>query len=158
MRERLFEKLVLKCEQNSDLFIIEGVMGLFDGAAERGAFGNGSTASVAKKLEAPVILVVDAKSQAQSVAALVKGFRDHDPNLNLAGIILNRVGSDRHAQLIKKTLDEENIFIFGFIPRCKELELASRYLGLVQALELNDVEKHIAGIAKIINNLSLIHI
>ena len=152
MRERLFENLVLECQKNSDLFIIEGVMGLFDGAAEQGAFGNGSTASVAKKLQTPVILVVDAKSQAQSVAALVKGFRDHDPNLNLAGIILNRVGSDRHAQLIKKTLDEENIFIFGFIPRCKELELASRYLGLVQALELKDVEKHIAGIAKIIDN------
>ena len=127
-------------------------MGLFDGAAERGAFGNGSTASVAKKLQAPVILVVDAKSQAQSVAALVKGFRDHDPGLHLAGIILNRVGSDRHAQLIKEALDKENIFIFGFIPQCKKLELASRYLGLVQAHELKDIDKHIDGIAKIIDD------
>ena len=152
MRERLFEKLVLECEPRSDLFIIEGVMGLFDGAAERGAFGNGSTASVAKKLQAPVILVVDAKSQAQSVAALVKGFRDHDPGLHLAGIILNRVGSDRHAQLIKEALDKENIFIFGFIPQCKKLELASRYLGLVQAHELKDIDKHIDGIAKIIDD------
>ena len=124
MREHLFEKLVLEGEQNSDLFIVEGVMGLFDGAAERGAFGNGSTASVAKKLQAPVILVVDTKSQAQSVVALVKGFRDHEPGLHLAGIILNRVGSDRHAQLIKEALDKENIFIFGFIPQCKKLELA----------------------------------
>lgn len=152
MREHLFEKLVLECEPRSDLFIIEGVMGLFDGAAERGAFGNGSTASVAKKLQAPVILVVDAKSQAQSVAALVKGFRDHDPGLHLAGIILNRVGSDRHAQLIKEALDKENIFIFGFIPQCKKLELASRYLGLVQAHELKDIDKHIDGIAKIIDD------
>ena len=152
MREHLFEKLVLECEPRSDLFIIEGVMGLFDGAAERGAFGNGSTASVAKKLQAPVILVVDAKSQAQSVVALVKGFRDHEPSLHLAGIILNRVGSDRHAQLIKEALDKENIFIFGFIPQCKKLELASRYLGLVQAHELKDIDKHIDGIAKIIDD------
>ena len=116
MRETLIDDLLIQGMRSSDLFIIEGVMGLFDGAMKSGSFGNGSTASIAKKIEAPVILIIDARSQAQSVAALAKGFRDHDAGLNFAGVILNRVSSERHAKLLTNSLESAGLTVFGVIP------------------------------------------
>ena len=81
--------LARETSEDSDIFVIEGVMGLFDGALQSGESGNGSTASVALELGIPIILVVDASSQAQSVAALASGFLNHDKRLNFAGVILN---------------------------------------------------------------------
>jgi cobyrinic acid a,c-diamide synthase len=139
MRKTLFDELISDSIRGSDIFIIEGVMGLFDGAILPGSFGNGSTASIAEELESPVILVINAKSQAQSVAALAKGFRDYKENLNLAGVILNGVNSERH----------QDITIFGIVPHLKELELKSRHLGLIQAEEYNNIEEYIELVGEV---------
>ncbi len=112
------------------LGILEGVMGLFDGAS--GAGEAGSTAELAKWLNAPVILVVDARSMARSVAALVTGFVAFDPNLPLAGVVFNRVGSQNHQQIITEAMHATcpQVKLVGFLPRNDDITLASRHLGL----------------------------
>ena len=113
--------------------LVEGVMGLFDG---RDALGReGSTAQVARWLDAPVVLVVDARAMAGSIAALARGFRDHDPRLRLAGVVANRVGSERHAQILAEALESVGVPFLGYLPRSPELELPERHLGLVLAGE-----------------------
>ncbi|MFF1689939.1 MULTISPECIES: cobyrinate a,c-diamide synthase [unclassified Streptomyces] len=116
-----------------DLAVVEGVMGLFDGASGQGELA--STAHVAKLLRAPVVLVVDASSQARSVAALVHGFASFDPEVRLAGVILNKVGSDRHEELLREALDEAGVPVFGALRRGGEVVTPSRHLGLVPVAE-----------------------
>ena len=123
-------------ETDADIAIIEGVMGLYDG----GRGGISSTAEIAKILNAPVILVIDAKSAGISVAATALGFREFDKNLNFAGVILNRIGSDSHEKMIVDALNKINIKSFGAIRRDDEIILPSRHLGLVQATENNFAE------------------
>ena len=120
-------------ETDADIAIIEGVMGLYDG----GRGGISSTAEIAKILNAPVILVIDAKSAGISVAATALGFREFDKDLNFAGVILNRIGSDSHEKMIVDALNKINIKSFGAIRRDDEIILPSRHLGLVQAIENN---------------------
>ncbi|GLY28248.1 cobyrinate a,c-diamide synthase [Kineosporia sp. NBRC 101731] len=117
----------------ADLAVIEGVMGLYDGAAGRGEFA--STAHVARVLEAPVVLVVDSTAMGRSVAALVKGFAGFDPRIRVGGVILNRVGSDRHEMILRQALDELGIPVLGAIRRHDSLATPSRHLGLVPAAE-----------------------
>lgn len=121
----------------ADLALVEGVMGLFDGV---GTSQQGSTAAVARHLQLPVVLVVDASGQAGSLAALVKGFRDHDPQLTLAGVVLNRVNSNRHKELLKEVLNSIEVKVLGCLPRDPELNLPSRHLGLAPAHELEGLE------------------
>ncbi|MFD4716343.1 cobyrinate a,c-diamide synthase [Streptomyces sp. NPDC058430] len=116
-----------------DLAVVEGVMGLFDGASGQGELA--STAHVAKLLRAPVVLVVDASSQARSVAALVHGFASFDPEVRLAGVILNKVGSDRHEAILREALDESGVPVFGALRRGAEVVTPSRHLGLVPVAE-----------------------
>ncbi|MGW6396621.1 cobyrinate a,c-diamide synthase [Streptomyces sp. NPDC055134] len=116
-----------------DLAVVEGVMGLFDGASGQGELA--STAHVAKLLRAPVVLVVDASSQARSVAALVHGFASFDPEVRLAGVILNKVGSERHEELLREALDEAGVPVFGALRRGGEVVTPSRHLGLVPVAE-----------------------
>ncbi|MFE6962518.1 cobyrinate a,c-diamide synthase [Streptomyces sp. NPDC057696] len=116
-----------------DLAVVEGVMGLFDGASGQGELA--STAHVAKLLRAPVVLVVDASSQARSVAALVHGFASFDPEVRLAGVILNKVGSDRHEAVLREALDESGVPVFGALRRGGEVVTPSRHLGLVPVAE-----------------------
>jgi cobyrinic acid a,c-diamide synthase len=116
-----------------DLAVVEGVMGLFDGASGQGELA--STAHVAKLLRAPVVLVVDASSQARSVAALVHGFASFDPEVRLAGVILNKVGSDRHEAILREALDESGVPVFGALRRGGEVTTPSRHLGLVPVAE-----------------------
>jgi cobyrinic acid a,c-diamide synthase len=97
--------------RGADLAVVEGVMGLYDGAVGRGDFA--STAHVAHLIDAPVILVVDATAQGRSVAALVHGFRSFDPELRLAGVILNQVGSDRHRAILIEALDNIGVRVLG---------------------------------------------
>lgn len=122
----------------ADVAIVEGVMGLFDGASGRDE--SGSTAELAKWLGLPVVLVVDAKAMARSVAPLVQGFADFDPDLSLAGVLCNRVGSDRHQDLLFDALSgepgREIARPLGFLRRDADLELPSRHLGLVTAGDL----------------------
>ncbi len=117
----------------ADVAVIEGVMGLFDGAFGLGELG--STAQVAGLLRAPVVLVVDGSAQGRSVAALVHGFRSFEPALWLGGVILNRVGSDRHQQILPDALEEIGVPVLGALRRHEGIVAPSRHLGLVPAAE-----------------------
>ncbi|WP_099827298.1 cobyrinate a,c-diamide synthase [Oceaniglobus indicus] len=116
--------------------LIEGAMGLFDGAPPD---GRGATADLARLLHLPVILVVDAGRMAQSVAPLVAGFAGHDPEVRIAGVILNNVGSDRHERMLRRALRPLGLPVLGALPRQRALALPSRHLGLVQAGERADL-------------------
>ncbi len=117
---------------SADLAVIEGVMGLYDGRV--GGGDTGSTAHVAGLLDAPVILVVDAAAQGRSVAALVHGFRSFG-NVRIAGVILNRVGSDRHESLLREACEEVGTPVLGALRRADAVAAPSRHLGLVPAAE-----------------------
>lgn len=116
-----------------DLAVVEGVMGLYDGAAGQGELA--STAHVAKLLRAPVVLVVDASSQSRSVAALVHGFASWDPEVRVAGVILNKVGSDRHEELLREALGGSGVPVLGALRRVRAVRAPSRHLGLVPVAE-----------------------
>jgi cobyrinic acid a,c-diamide synthase len=117
--------------RGADIAVIEGVMGLFDGASGRGELA--STAHVAKLLRAPVVLVVDAAAMARSVAAIVHGYRTFDPEVDVAGVILNRVGSPGHVALLREAL--EGTTVLGALPRDPGLGVPERHLGLVPVAE-----------------------
>ncbi|MFD5189771.1 cobyrinate a,c-diamide synthase [Streptomyces sp. NPDC058357] len=116
-----------------DLAVVEGVMGLYDGASGQGELA--STAQVAKILRAPVVLVVDASSQSRSVAALVHGFASWDPQVRIGGVILNKVGSDRHEALLRDALEESGLPVLGVLRRAEQVAVPSRHLGLVPVAE-----------------------
>ncbi|MFI1417795.1 cobyrinate a,c-diamide synthase [Streptomyces sp. NPDC020731] len=116
-----------------DIAVVEGVMGLYDGAAGEGELA--STAQVAKLLRAPVVLVVDASSQSRSVAALVHGFVSWDPEVRVGGVILNKVASDRHEELLREALDSVGVPVMGVLRRAAQVETPSRHLGLVPVAE-----------------------
>lgn len=116
-----------------DLAVIEGVMGLYDGASGQGELA--STAQVSKLLRAPVVLVVDASSQSRSVAALVHGFASWDPQVRIGGVILNKVASDRHEALLREALDESGLPVLGVLRRSAQMATPSRHLGLVPVAE-----------------------
>lgn len=111
----------------ADFLLVEGVMGLFDAAAD----GDGSTADLAQTLDLPVVLVVDADKQSQSVAPLVAGFARWRPGVSVAGVILNRVASARHERMLATALRATGIPLLGAIPRRPELVIPERHLGLV---------------------------
>ncbi|MFD2093495.1 cobyrinate a,c-diamide synthase [Blastococcus deserti] len=120
----------------ADVAVVEGVMGLFDGATHPSVEpGFASTAHVAGLLRAPVVLVVDASSQARSVAALVHGFATFDPGVRLGGVILNRVGTDRHEAILREALGAAGVPVLGALRRLDQLHTPSRHLGLVPAAE-----------------------
>ncbi|MFM7734241.1 MAG: cobyrinate a,c-diamide synthase [Cyanobium sp.] len=117
--------------------LVEGVMGLFDG---RGPGSEGSSAAVAARLALPVVLVVEASRQAGSLAALVRGFRDHGPpQVALAGVVLKRVSSERHRALLSEALAAIDVPLLGVLPPDPSLEIPSRHLGLLRAQEIEDL-------------------
>ncbi len=121
-----------------DLAVVEGVMGLFDGridADNPAPIAEGSTAQVAALLGAPVLLVVDARGHSQSLAALLHGFATFDSGIRLGGVILNRVGSPRHEQVLRAACDRVGLPVLGALPRMEELSVPARHLGLVPAVE-----------------------
>src|SRR3990172_1512788 len=121
-----------KAMQGANVGIIEGVMGLFDGKGGRDE--EGSTAHIAKVLEMPVILVVDASAMARSAGALVYGYEKFDPAVKIKGVIFNRVGSERHFYMLKQAVEDRcNANVLGYIPRDEEISLPERHLGLVMA-------------------------
>ena len=132
----------------TDYSFVEGVMGLFDGI---GSSSKGSTAELAKVLNLPVVLIVDARGKAASLAALIKGFREHDKELKIAGVVLNNVQTPRHEKILFEVLDQINIKSLGSLPLCKDLYLPARDLGLAPAHEILDLDikvKKWASIAK----------
>ncbi|WP_448625719.1 cobyrinate a,c-diamide synthase [Geodermatophilus sp. URMC 64] len=134
--EERIAPLFLHGARGADVAVVEGVMGLFDGASHPGVEpGFASTAHVAALLRAPVVLVVDASSQARSVAALVHGFATFEPGVRIGGVILNRVGSDRHEEILREALDAAGVPVLGAVRRLEALATPSRHLGLVPAAE-----------------------
>jgi len=126
--------------------IIEGAMGLFDGAPPD---NQGSSAHLARILGLPVVLVIDAARMSGSVAALAEGFARHDPQVHVAGVILNNIGSPRHAAMLRRALTPTGLAIFGEVPRSPGLSHPSRHLGLVQAQERGDLAQYLARAADI---------
>ncbi|SLN13746.1 cobyrinate a,c-diamide synthase [Roseisalinus antarcticus] len=122
------------------LLVVEGAMGLFDGAPPD---GRGATADLARVLGLPVVLVVDAARMSHSVAALVEGFARHDPDVRVAGVVLNRAGSPRHAAMLWQALRNTGVPVLGALPRDADLALPERHLGLVQAAEHPDLARFI---------------
>jgi cobyrinic acid a,c-diamide synthase len=119
----------LRATEGADIAVIEGVMGMYDGVDGSDV---ASTAHVARILQAPLVLVVDAKGMSRSVHALIDGYRRYDPSISFAGVIFNRIGSPRHRSMIEASLD---IPSFGMIPRKEDLAVKSRHLGLMMAHE-----------------------
>jgi cobyrinic acid a,c-diamide synthase len=130
--EGLMAPLLRHGAAGADIAVIEGVMGLYDG---RGAGGEGSTAHVAALLGAPVLLVVDASAQGRSVAALATGFAAYDPAIRIGGVVLNRVGSDRHEEILRAALADTRVPVLGALRRDGAVAAPSRHLGLVPAAE-----------------------
>ncbi|GGL82917.1 hydrogenobyrinate a,c-diamide synthase [Streptomyces fumigatiscleroticus] len=129
----LVAPLFLHGARGCDIAVVEGVMGLYDGAAGEGELA--STAQVAKVLRAPVVLVVDASSQSRSVAALVHGFVSWDPEVRVGGVILNKVASDRHEELLRQALEAAGVPVLGVLRRSAPVQTPSRHLGLVPVAE-----------------------
>jgi cobyrinic acid a,c-diamide synthase len=146
MPPALLDAMAAQAASGADIFVIEGVMGLFDGAA--GAPGRrGATADLAAHFKLPVLLVLDVSRQAQSAAAIVRGFAAHDPAVRIAGVILNRVASDKHRALIADAIAALGIAVLGAMPREAALALPERHLGLVQAGEHADLASLIERLA-----------
>ena len=133
----------------ADVAVIEGVMGLFDGASGRGDFA--STAHVARLLGAPIVLVVDAAGVSSSAAALLHGFATFDPRARIGGVIFNRVGSAHHEQLLREAAGAAGVPVLGVIRRLGQLAVPSRHLGLVPAAELGgDAGAAVAALTAIV--------
>ncbi|GHA78122.1 hydrogenobyrinate a,c-diamide synthase [Streptomyces thermoviolaceus subsp. thermoviolaceus] len=129
----LIAPLFLHGARGCDVAVVEGAMGLFDGAAGEGELA--STAQVAKLLRAPVVLVVDASAQSRSVAALVHGFVTFDPEVRIGGVILNKVASERHEALLREALRSVGVEVLGVLRRAEQVATPSRHLGLVPVAE-----------------------
>ncbi len=151
MAPRLLDSLMARASENADVLICEGVMGLFDGAAGPGFTNCGSTAEIAARSGWPVVLVVDMRGQSQSVAALVHGFKTFRADVTLAGVILNRIGSDRHRQMATEALGDIGVPVFGAVPRSEALALPERHLGLVQAEDSPELDARLAAFADMIS-------
>lgn len=133
------EKLVpffSKMADGMDLVIVEGVMGLYDG----GKAGISSTAEIAKRLDAPVILIVDTRSMGESAAALIKGFKEYDQDVSFSGVILNRLGSANHENMIVEALQRLSIPVYGTIHRNDSMQSPERHLGLTPVTEFDPTE------------------
>ena len=119
--------------RGADIAVIEGVMGLFDGKGGGGELA--STAHIAKLLDAPVLLVVDARAMARSAAAMVLGYMTFDDRVNVAGVILNRVGSSVHERMLREAIEPLGVPVLGIVRRNEKLETPGRHLGLIPASE-----------------------
>ena len=136
MSDRTLSALIADLQRCASAIVVEGVMGLFDGAPD----GRGSAADLSRRTGWPVVLVVDASGMAASVAALVHGFTSYDPEVEVAGVIFNRTGSARHCELLRRAMQSLDIPVFGCVTRSECLELPDRHLGLVQAREHPNLE------------------
>ncbi len=123
--------------RDADIAVVEGAMGLFDGRIDEQFLlpARGSSAQVAALLGAPVLLVVDARGQSQSLAAVLHGFSTFQTGVRIGGVILNRVGSPRHEQVLRQACEAVGIPVLGALPRHDDLAVPSRHLGLVTAAE-----------------------
>ena len=129
---------------DADLVLAEGSMGLFDGVATPGQSGTGASADLAAMMGWPVVLVLDPCGQAQTAAAVAAGLRDFREGVRVAGVVLNRVASPRHEDLVRRAMEAAGIAVLGALPRHAPIALPERHLGLVQAEEqarLDDADR-----------------
>jgi cobyrinic acid a,c-diamide synthase len=152
MRPALLDALMAEVAHGAEILVIEGVMGLFDGVA--GSPGRcGTTADLAARFGLPVLLVLDVAGQSQSAAAVLQGFAMHDPAVRIAGVVLNRVGSERHRALVSDAIAALRtplpIPVLGAFPRAAALSLPERHLGLVQAAEQADLALRLDRLAEL---------
>ncbi len=145
-REKL-KDIFIQRARTADLAVIEGVMGLYDGGRQ----GVSSTAEIAKLLKAPVFLVIDAKSMGASAAAIALGFRDYDPEVDLAGVLLNRLGSATHEAMIVEAMKKLGIPVFGAVRRNDDLNLPERHLGLLP-IEENEEKQVVRRIGEAVGS------
>jgi cobyrinic acid a,c-diamide synthase len=146
MPPSLLDGLMRDAVSRAEMLVVEGVMGLFDGIeAARGR--SGATAELASRFGLPVLLVIDVSGQSQSAAALVRGFAMHDPEVRIGGVVLNKIGSERHRNLVADAVSALGIPIFGSIGRDASLALPERHLGLVQASEHGDLDTRLGRLA-----------
>lgn len=142
--------------EDADLIVAEGSMGLFDGVVSDGECGNGASAHLAALTGWPVVLVLDTSGQAQSAAAVAKGFALMRPDVKIAGVVLNRVASPRHEAMLRAGMDEVGIEVLGALPRQKDIEMPSRHLGLVQAGEQAEMPRILDTAARfVVENVDL---
>ncbi len=146
MDPALITALAARGAESCDLVLCEGLMGLFDGVP--GPAGRtGSSADIAAALGWPVLLIHDVSGQAQSAAAQVKGCIDYDPRIRIAGVVLNRVGSERHRRLVSDALAALGVPVLGALPRSEAVVLPERHLGLVQAEETQGLDARLDAMA-----------
>jgi cobyrinic acid a,c-diamide synthase len=148
MRPSLLDALVVEAASRADMLVIEGVMGLFDGI-DAAAGRTGSTADLAARFVLPVLLVIDVSGQSQSAAALLRGFVIHDPEVKIGGVVLNRVGSERHRKFVADAIAASGIPVLGSVPRDEMIALPERHLGLVQVGEHGDLAERLDRLAAI---------
>jgi cobyrinic acid a,c-diamide synthase len=146
MPPMLLDALAANAAQAAELVVVEGVMGLFDGVA--GPQGRtGATADLARALRLPVLLVLDVSGQSQTAAAVVRGLAMHDPDVRIAGVVLNRVSSERHRGLVADAIEGVGVPVVGAVPRDAANSLPERHLGLVQAQEHGDLASRLDRLA-----------
>ena len=145
-RASLLDWLLAETARHCELLVIEGAMGLFDGVpGPRGC--TGAAADLAARFGFPVLLVLDVSAQAQSAAAVVRGFCSHDPDVRIGGVVLNRIGSERHRLLVADAISELGVPVMGALPRDDTICLPERHLGLVQAGEHDDLPRRLDRLA-----------
>jgi len=142
----LLDALAAEAARDAEMLVIEGALGLFDGLAGPPR-RRGTTADLAARFHLPVLLILDVAGQSQSAAAVARGFCAHDPAVRIAGVLLNRVGSERHRNLVTEAMQAAGVPVLGVIPRDKSLALPERHLGLVQASEHADLDARLAHLA-----------
>jgi cobyrinic acid a,c-diamide synthase len=147
MRWPVANRLLLESSSGADIVIAEALMGLFDGVSTAGQWGTGASADLAAKTGWPVVLVLDVSGQSQTAAAVARGFQGFRDGVTIAGVVLNRVGSDRHTRLATEGLEQCGMTVLGALPRDNTIVLPERHLGLVQAEETSDLKERLDALA-----------
>ena len=143
--ESYVQSCFAKHSRNAEYAIAEGVMGLFDGATGRD--DTASTAHIARLLNVPVVLILNCASTSRSIAAIAHGYRTFDPRIEIAGVVLNRVGSDRHLELLTQALEGLNLPILGVLRRQSEITIPDRHLGLIPTAEMANLHSIVERLA-----------
>lgn len=151
MSEETIQMLIGKHHDNNDIAIMEGVMGMYDGANPKSFVG--SSAHLAKMTNTPVVLVINGAGVAASAAAMVLGFKMLDPEVNVAGVIVNKVSGEGHYQLIKEAIEHHvKVPCIGYLTKNEEISLKSRHLGLIPSVEVNALNDKIETVASMIES------
>jgi len=143
MRPATLTHLVQQATRDAELLVVEGVMGLFDGAPSDAELAPGSTAEIAARTRLPVVLVLRAKGIGATAAALLQGLKRHHRDVRVAGVIFNEVGGERHRAMLAQAAARADLPVLGYLPAFDDVALPSRHLGLVQAREHDSFDRYL---------------